>query len=124
MTEILRPDWLDRPGIRKVLQLLTAEGGEARFVGGSVRWLVDRKRKGESAAEAEFSPGMLMASGLIAGGAILGVVQSVILVGGWDKALDLSGAMPASLITNHTWWPLLPFLLMAGGLYYVGTQKK
>ena len=54
------------------------------FVGGMVRWLVDRGRQKalvarglseeEAAAEADKSPGVLMASGYIAGGAIAGIV--------------------------------------------------
>ncbi len=94
------------------------------FIGGFVRWLVDRKRRGESAADAEFSPGMLMASGLIAGGAITGVLQSVIYAAKWNQAMDLSGFLPASLAANETWWPLTPFLLMAAGLFYIATQKR
>ncbi len=94
------------------------------FVGGAVRWLVDRKRKGESASASEFSPGTLMASGLIAGGAITGVIQSVILVAGFDRTMDLSGMMPEFLLTNGSWWPLTPFLLMATGLYLIGVKKK
>jgi putative OPT family oligopeptide transporter len=96
----------------------------AIFVGGAVRWMVDRKRKDLSAAESEFSPGMLMASGLIAGGAITGVVQSVILTAGVDKGFDLSDDLPASLVLNETWWPLLPFLLMGAALYWVALRKK
>jgi putative OPT family oligopeptide transporter len=91
------------------------------FIGGAVRWLVDRKRKDESAATAEFSPGMLMASGLIAGGAIAGVIQSGILTAGADKTFDLSDSV--SFFNNGTWWPMLPFIAMAAGLYYVGTQR-
>ena len=91
------------------------------FVGGFVRWLIDRKHKG---VQTEFSPGMLMASGLIAGGAIAGVVQSVILTAGADRALDLSDNLPASLVANHTWWPLLPFLVMAAALYWVAARKR
>jgi len=54
------------------------------LVGGAVRWLVDRRqRRGlvarglteeQMAAEADKSPGVLMASGYIAGGAIAGIV--------------------------------------------------
>jgi uncharacterized oligopeptide transporter (OPT) family protein len=46
------------------------------FVGGAVRWLVERRlRSGaRSIAEVESGPGVLFASGLIAGGAIAGVV--------------------------------------------------
>lgn len=43
------------------------------FVGGAVRWCVD-KIKRRSSAEGEMSPGVLLSSGYIAGGAIAGVV--------------------------------------------------
>ncbi len=94
------------------------------FVGGIVRWLVDRKRSGgESATEAEFSPGMLMASGLIAGGAIAGVAQSVIAYGEKEESFDLHHLL-GSLAENESWWPLLPFLAMAIGLYVVGSRRE
>jgi len=103
------------------------------FVGGAVRWLVDRKRRGESSAEAEFSPGMLLASGLIAGGSIAGVVQSVILTAQKDKLFDLSGKLPAFFTSGEgsgnlgafgTWWPMLPFIGLAAFLYQQGISKK
>jgi len=65
------------------------------FTGGIVRRLVDRRRTGQSAAQAEFSPGMLMASGLIAGGAIAGVVQSIIAFNEAEARFDTSGALGA-----------------------------
>jgi hypothetical protein len=87
---------------------------------------VDRKRKSESSAEAEFSPGMLMASGLIAGGAIAGVVQSVIAFREGEAFFDLSaftgGFVPEHML--HTWWPMIPFLLMAAILYVVGSKRS
>jgi putative OPT family oligopeptide transporter len=45
------------------------------FIGGAVRWLVERRLRGgaRSIAEVESGPGVLFASGLIAGGAIAGV---------------------------------------------------
>jgi putative OPT family oligopeptide transporter len=105
------------------------------FVGGLIRLLVDRKRRGLSATEAEFSPGVLMASGLIAGGAIAGVIQSVLAYGEWDSVLDVpkhlaqvEGNAVATwlldLFHNEGWWPMLPFLAMAAGLYWVGTRAK
>jgi putative OPT family oligopeptide transporter len=93
------------------------------FTGGVVRWLVDRKRKGAAAAEAEFSPGMLMASGLIAGGAITGVLQSMIAVREAEGFFDLSGRL-APLSHNETWWPLFPFLVLALALYWVGKRGQ
>lgn len=106
------------------------------FVGGIIRWLVDRKRKGQNAAEAEFSPGVLMASGLIAGGAIAGVVQSIIAFKEAEGLFDLTGWMRdadwllttktwilSQWLENESWWPMIPFLLMALALYWVGTAR-
>ncbi|MBI3183859.1 MAG: OPT/YSL family transporter [Myxococcales bacterium] len=93
------------------------------FVGGITRWLVDRKRRGQTAAEAEFSPGVLMASGLIAGGAIAGVMQSLIAFYDAESTFDLSRLL-GSLSQNGTWWPMLPFVLMAAALYWVGTRQE
>ena len=111
------------------------------FVGGIVRWLVDRKRKDLSATEAEFSPGVLMASGLIAGGAIAGVLQSVIAYKEWDNYFDLGTPLAGFFARVAAesrgqpgfwdWdaivgmadgvWPMLPFIAMAAALYWIGT---
>jgi putative OPT family oligopeptide transporter len=97
------------------------------FVGGVVRWLVDRKRRQQglqgSNAETEFSPGMLMASGLIAGGAIAGVVQAIIAYKELENAFDMSRLL-GSLAHNEGIWPLTPFLLMAAALWWVGTRDE
>jgi putative OPT family oligopeptide transporter len=90
----------------------------AIFIGASVRWLVDRKRKGEDAHAAEFSPGMLMASGLIAGGALAGIVLTSDTI---EKGLNFSHL--TSFASDWTWFPMVPFLAMALGLWYVGTRR-
>ena len=90
------------------------------FIGGLVRRFVDRKRKG-SAAEAEFSPGVLMASGLIAGGAIAGVLYGIFE--GAGVQLSLAGSLP-EFFHDDTWWPLVPFLALAGLLYWTGTKSE
>ena len=102
---------------------LPIETSAGVFVGGMVRLLVDRRRKDLSASEAEFSPGVLMASGLIAGGSIAGVVQSVITLTEADARFDLSEFL-GSLGKNEGWWPMLFFLAMAALLYAVGTRSK
>ncbi|MDX2055815.1 MAG: oligopeptide transporter, OPT family [Polyangiaceae bacterium] len=91
------------------------------FVGGMVRWLVDRRSRATGTA-AEFSPGVLMASGLIAGGAIAGVGQSVVAFYELDGKLDLSGVL-GSLSSNASWWPMAWFLVMAALLYRSGTKR-
>lgn len=95
----------------------------AIFIGGIVRWLVDRRRKDASAAEAEFSPGTLMASGLIAGGAIAGVISSFLNAADPNGPWVLTGLL-GDLGHNESWWPLTPFLLMAVLLYFVGTRRE
>src|SRR3954467_8739272 len=56
------------------------------FVGGAIRWLVDRKRKGSG--DEEFSPGTLLSSGYIAGGAIAGLVAALVAGFSWEDKLD------------------------------------
>ncbi|ATB32994.1 OPT family oligopeptide transporter [Melittangium boletus] len=61
------------------------------FVGGMVRYLVDRLRGG-SASESDFSPGSLLSSGYIAGGAIAGVLIAFLEIasdGAWTRAMDI-----------------------------------
>jgi uncharacterized oligopeptide transporter (OPT) family protein len=50
------------------------------FLGGIIRWLVERRMRTEqrSLAEVESGPGVLFSSGLIAGGAIAGIVVAAI----------------------------------------------
>src|SRR5213592_2780419 len=56
------------------------------FAGGVVRWLVERRVRSDnrSLAEIESGPGVLFASGLIAGGAICGI--AVAAIAGWGSA--------------------------------------
>src|SRR5256885_11781140 len=55
----------------------------AMFAGGVVRWLIERRAQArqQSIAEVESGPGVLFASGLIAGGAICGIVLAAIARG-------------------------------------------
>jgi hypothetical protein len=61
------------------------------FVGGAVRYVVDKLRNAKE-SEAEFSPGVLLSSGYIAGGAIAGVVLAFLAIpadGEWLKLVDI-----------------------------------
>jgi putative OPT family oligopeptide transporter len=51
------------------------------FIGGAMRWLTDRMRPAESREEAdsEVSSGMLFSTGLVAGGAISGLLVAILL---------------------------------------------
>jgi putative OPT family oligopeptide transporter len=102
------------------------------FVGGMVRWLVDRLLKKtrpamteeELAAEADRSPGVLLASGYIAGGAIAGIVIAFVAgvlsdtqgrIDAWADAHNplYSGAYADAL-------SMIPFAAITAFLYFVG----
>jgi fructose-specific phosphotransferase system IIC component len=65
------------------------------FLGGVIRWLVDRRMRPEDrhAADADSGPGVLFSSGLIAGGAIMGVVLAGLAARHLDEAFDLTKAV-------------------------------
>jgi putative OPT family oligopeptide transporter len=95
------------------------------MIGGLVRWLADRTaRRKVTAAEAESGPGVLFSSGLIAGGAITGMV---VAFAKWPRAgrefmasLDLSGKLPSA---DSDLLPLLAFLGLAAILWLVATER-
>jgi len=76
------------------------------FVGGAVRWFVDKLR-GLSDAEADMSPGVLLSSGYIAGGAIAGVLVAFFgfLPPSATAKLDLRSILPPGWVTSN--WPSL-----------------
>jgi len=98
------------------------------FMGGVVRWLVERRVPEEErvGAKADSGPGVLFSSGLIAGGAIMGVGLSVLAIwkvaGGTRTAadvIDLShrvGFVGASALAAM----ILYVLFLAVPLYRVG----
>jgi putative OPT family oligopeptide transporter len=124
------------------------------FVGGLVRWLVDgriRRRlrshnlnEDELVAEGDRSPGVLLGSGYIAGGAIAGIIIAF-MQGGLDKVdeffarfmsihLNL-GKIDENITTwaeahnpffkgaNADWLALLPFAVLVVYLYIVGKRE-
>jgi putative OPT family oligopeptide transporter len=64
------------------------------FVGGLVKWLADRKNK-SAEAESDTGPGALFSSGLIAGGAITGILVSILI------GTNITG--PDGKPSNVTW---------------------
>ncbi len=107
------------------------------LIGGAVRWVVDRLRRREVAhldlteeqltAEGDKSPGVLMASGYIAGGAIAGI-GIAFLAGAWEKA---DSALQHWAETSNPFYggphadllSLAPFVVMTGLLLLVGREK-
>ena len=108
------------------------------FIGGMVRWWSERCRQrdprfaqmnsAELSAASDRAPGVLLASGYIAGGALAGIVIAFaagVLVN-FDRAMNawslrmnpLFGGEYANLLS------LLPFLVLIAGLYYVDRDDR
>ncbi|MBS1958229.1 MAG: oligopeptide transporter, OPT family [Bdellovibrionales bacterium] len=93
------------------------------FVGGLVRWLVERKQKAQTDLEAESGPGVLFSSGLIAGGAIAGIGLALTqVIDGFSDKVDLSKAMGA--LGESDAFALCIFLVMAGILFKTGRKPN
>jgi len=98
----------------------------AIFVGGVMRWMVDRAMEkhrlanaipGDELASEEISPGSLYASGLIAAGGIVGLLGVCIKL--YEAAADRS--IPRFSEHNplhHDWVSVLMFAVLAYSLYY------
>jgi uncharacterized oligopeptide transporter (OPT) family protein len=108
------------------------------FVGGAVRWLVDRRSRGQAhtvgmteeelVAEGDKSPGVLMASGYIAGGAIagIGIAFSAGVLGNFDRDITklMEGVNPFFNGPVSDLLSCLPFLVIIALLFRAGTRKK
>jgi putative OPT family oligopeptide transporter len=110
------------------------------FLGGVVRLVVDKIRgKAKSEAESETSPGVLLASGYIAGGTLCGLIVAffTFLPDEFNNAINLGlhlfGEVNAKTKIKE-WKPddvdwakivaVATFLLMAGFLLLVGSRKE
>jgi uncharacterized oligopeptide transporter (OPT) family protein len=95
----------------------------AIFVGGAMRWLVDRslKKSGQEPTESEVSPGSLYASGLIAAGGIMGLIGIAIkLIESTGKLRENSIAwgLRVPWMANNRILAVITFALLAASLYY------
>ncbi len=107
------------------------------FVGGMIRWLVDRRTRRravyasmseeEFVAESDKSPGVLLASGYIAGGAIAGIIIAFLA----GVLSDFDASVSKWSTANNPFYSgehadllaLIPFVLICGFLYLVAREK-
>lgn len=93
------------------------------FIGGIVRWFVERKKdKSESELESETGSGVLFSSGLIAGGAIAGILLALTqIMPGLSEKLDFSSSLGA--LSSSDAFATLVFLTIAVILFLIGKKK-
>jgi putative OPT family oligopeptide transporter len=95
------------------------------FMGGLIRWLVDRRMSPaeREGPDADSGPGVLFSSGLIAGGAIMGVVLAGLAARHLDERFDLSRALGA-VATSNVVSMVAYVLLLAIPLYLVARRSR
>jgi len=108
------------------------------FIGGLIRWLVDRwiarKHAGsrltrdQLVAEGDKSPGVLMASGYIAGGAIAGILIAFLagvpaMAGFNERITSMSEGNPLHAGAASDVLSLIPFAILVIVLYLTGREK-
>jgi hypothetical protein len=107
------------------------------FIGGFLRWLVDRRLRQKPAcaalteeqfaAESDKGPGVLLASGYIAGGAIAGIIIAFLagVLDRYDAALnDWSAAHNPFFAGPHAdLLSLVPYAALCLFLYLVAREK-
>jgi OPT family oligopeptide transporter len=101
------------------------------FCGGAIRGFVDwrKKRKGEVEAEDDLGKGNLFATGLVAGGALAGVVVALLTAGSESVAaslqkINLEHWLEASLgVDTYKLLGVIAFALMGLMLYRIAMKK-
>jgi len=93
------------------------------FIGGMVRWAVDRF-SGRRADESESSPGVLLSSGYIAGGSLAGVTIAFMtfLPASVNEGLNMTKWLPTAWV-DSAWPALVAFGVLVAVLAVVGRKR-
>ena len=94
------------------------------LVGGAIAWFIGSRSKDAEVNRQRSEKGTLIASGFIAGGALMGVVSAILkfagvdwFLSGWNTPLS-GGAAPAEMIA------VIPFLAICGYMIYASMKKS
>lgn len=84
------------------------------LVGGAINWFVTTRSKNEKENADRGEKGTLIASGFIAGGALMGVVSAVLKFVGYEPAnLEWQNSDPASILSLGAYLLLICYFIMA-----------
>jgi len=97
-------------------------------LGAAVAWFLQRSSKNRELNKARHEKGTLIASGFIAGGALVGVLAALLrfIEDSWKVSLipDLTKTAGPWLQQWHNWIGLIMFILLATGLYLDAHREK
>jgi putative OPT family oligopeptide transporter len=97
-------------------------------VGAAISWLLQRSTKNEKLAKARQEKGTLIASGFIAGGALVGVFSALLkfIEDSTKRSLvpDLEKIVGPALVSWSNWLGLAMFMLLAGFVYWDSFREK
>jgi len=90
------------------------------FIGGVIKWAIDKFARRE---EEESGPGMLFSSGLIAGGAIGGLLFAILTGFELDEKLGIGPGLLGSIASSN-WFSILIFAVLCSLLVKSALSKK
>ena len=97
-------------------------------LGAAVAWLMQHSSKNQALNKARHEKGTLIASGFIAGGALVGVLAALLrfIEDSWKVSFvpDLVKICGPWLEAWHNWLGLILFLLLSLGLYWDAHREK
>ena len=87
------------------------------LVGALVRVIVEKKfKKNEKQSKMQVEKGILLASGLVAGDAILGILVAVVAANKWTDTFDI-GHKIMPTVADSNWIALIVFVVFGYWLY-------
>ena len=94
------------------------------LVGGAIAWFVGSRSKDAEVNRARTEKGTLIASGFIAGGALMGVVSAILKFAGVDWFLGAWNTPTAAGSAPAEWIAIVPFLCICGFMIYASLKKS
>ena len=95
------------------------------LIGGAISWFVSTRSKDEAVNKARLDKGTLIASGFIAGGALMGVVSAILKFAGVDWFMEgWNTVSEGSLASGAQLTAIVPFMLLVAYMVFASMKKS
>ena len=95
------------------------------LIGGAISWFVSTRSKDEDVNKARLDKGTLIASGFIAGGALMGVVSAILKFAGVDWFMEgWNTVSEGSLASGAQLTAIVPFMLLVAYMAFASMKKS